>query len=263
MKIAGFWVEEEGSGEPLLLVQGLGQSSWVSRFHRAGLATRRRTIAFDNRGTGRSTKDPPYSIEQLADDAASLVGALGVSCAHVLGHSMGGYIAQMLALRHPDLVRSLVLVGTGAGAPTHERVPAATLDVWLANAHEPPETFARNTMFLSFASGWTDEHEDRYEQFLAARLEYPTPRECWRAQYDVATRFVESENAVERIAAQTLVVHGTGDRVVPFANGEALARRIPNARLEVFPGAGHYVMLEQPERFNEVVGSFLDSVEAP
>ena len=263
VEVAGgeLWYEEEGVGDPLLLIQGLGQSSWVSRFHRAGLVERWRTIVFDNRGTGRSSKPPgPYSIEQHADDAVAILDALGMDQAHVLGHSMGGYIAQALALRHPERVRSLVLVGTSAGAPTHAPVPRETLDAWLANADRPPEAFARATAFLSFAPGWTDEHPDEYEAFLTARLEHPTPPECFRAQLDATTVWLEAGAPVEKIMAPTLVVHGDADRVVPIANGRGVAARIPRARLAVVPGAGHYVMLEDPDGFNALVARFLEDV---
>jgi pimeloyl-ACP methyl ester carboxylesterase len=252
------YVEEQGVGPALLLIQGLGNSSWTARHMAAGLGARR-VIWFDNRGTGRSPKEPPpESIEQLAHDAAAVLDARSVDRADILGHSMGGYIAQTLALRRPDLVRSLVLVATGPGAPTHEPVPPSTLDVWLANAHLPPEQYARNTMHLSFAAGWKEAHEDEYERLVHERVEYPTPPACWRAQFDAATRFVETGLPVEEIDVPVLVVHGEADRVVPISNGRALAERISNAKLAVFEGAGHYPYLEQPERFASVVREFLE-----
>jgi len=261
----GLYVEEHGggAGAPLLVIQGLGYATWASRYQTPALSRGRRVIAFDNRGAGRSLKPPgPYSIELLAEDAASVLDERGVISAHVLGHSMGGYIALALALRRPELVRSLVLVSTGAGAPAHEPVPEETMAQWLANAHLPPHEFARRTMHLSFRPGWTEEHAGLYEELLAARLEHPTPPQCWRAQFDAASRFVERGAPVERIASPALVVHGDADRVVPVSNGRALAERLPRAELVVFPGAGHLPTLEEPERFNAVVAAFLDRAEA-
>ncbi len=256
------YVEERGEGPALLLVQGLGNSSWPARFLFGALARRRRVIAFDNRGTGSSFKEPPpETIDDLAEDAAGLVEVLGLDSAHVLGHSMGGYIAQTLALRRPELVRSLILVGTGPGEPTHEPVPAETLHAWLANAHLPPEAYARATMHLSFAPGWNEAHAEEFERLLAARVERPTPRESWRAQFEACTRFVGDGVPVEEIHAPTLVVHGDADRVVPIANGRALAGRIPGAELAVLAGCGHYPQFEAQERFVSLVDEFLAPVE--
>ncbi len=170
---------------------------------------------------------------------------------------MGGYIAQTLALRHPDLVDKLVLVCTGTGGPDYLPTPRETIETWEAYADKPPPEFARATMPLSFAPGWTDEHPDEFEHLLADQLEFPTPPECWRAQYDACWRFVEQVSPVEAIAAPTLVVHGDADRIVPYANGVELARRIPDAELVRFPGGGHLLFLEEADRFNSVVASFL------
>ncbi|MFN2467980.1 MAG: alpha/beta fold hydrolase [Gaiellaceae bacterium] len=256
-------VEERGSGDPLLLIQGLGYAVWAWRFSLDVFAERWRVVALDNRGAGRSFKPSgEYSIEQLADDAAAVLAALGIDRAHVLGHSMGGYVAQTLALRRPDRVDSLVLCGTGAGSPTHEPIPPSTVRAWAAVAGLPPEEFARQTMHLSFSRGWAAANGTLYEDLLAARLEFPTPPECWRAQFDACVRFVEAGAPVERIEARTLVLHGDLDEVVPVSNGRALARRIPDAELVEFPGAGHNLPLEEPERFNAVVADFLGRAEA-
>jgi pimeloyl-ACP methyl ester carboxylesterase len=249
------YVEEHGHGHPLLLLTGLGYAIWSWQRQLPAWSQRFRCIAVDNRGTGRSPKPPgPYSIEQLADDAAeSLEGRR----AHVAGFSMGGYIAQTLALRHPQLVERLVLVCTATGGESHVPLPDTTQAAWEANAGRPPHEFARATMPLSFAPGWTEEHPQEFEQLLADRLEHPTPPECWQAQYDAGWRFVERVTPVEEIAAPTLVVHGDADRIVPYENGAELARRIPGARFEPFPAAGHLLFIEDAPRFNAMVASFL------
>src|SRR3712207_5936275 len=112
----------------------------------------------------------------MADDAAAVLGGRR---ADVLGVSMGGYIAQTLALRRSELVRSLVLVSTAGGGRENVPVPESTLEQWLAAAPLAPEEYARRTMHLSFAPGWVKEHPEEYEQLLAARLEYPTPPQAW------------------------------------------------------------------------------------
>jgi 3-oxoadipate enol-lactonase len=249
------YVEEHGEGHPLLLLTGLGFAIWSWQRQLPAWSRRFRCIAVENRGTGRSPKPPgPYTLEELADDAAE---ALAGRRAHVAGFSMGGYLAQLVALRHPQLVERLVLVCTGSGGEGRVPIPAETQAVWEANAGRTPQEFARATMPLSFAPGWTDAHPDEFERLLADRLEHPTPPECWRAQYDACLRFVEQVTPVEEIAAPTLVVHGDADRIVPYENGVALARRIPDASFEPFPGAGHLLFLEEAPRFNAVVASFL------
>lgn len=252
------YAEEHGAGEPLVLVTGLGYAVWCWQPQLAAFAERRRVIALDNRGTGRSPKPPgPYSIAGMAEDVVAVMDRFGIESAAVLGHSMGGYVAQELALRHPSRVRSLVLVGTGPGGPRNLPVPEETLDIWLANAHLPPEEYVRATMWLSFAAGWIDEHASDYEGFMRARLEYPTPPEAWRAQFEAANMWIESARPIERIEAPTLVVHGDADRVVPVDNGREIARRIPGAILRVMPGRGHVFNLEAPDVFNEIVLEFL------
>ncbi len=137
---------------------------------------------------------------------------------------MGGYIAQTLAVRQPQLVDRLVLVCTGSGGPDFEPSPEETTTVWLANAGRTPPEFARATMPLSFRPGWTDEHPDEFEQLLADRLEHPTPPESWRAQYEACLDWTARPTPVEQIESPTLVVHGNADRIVPYANGVELAR---------------------------------------
>lgn len=249
------YVEEHGDGHPLLLITGLGYAIWSWQRQLPDWSQRFCCIAIENRGTGRSPKPPgPYTIEELADDAAeSLEGRR----AHVAGFSMGGYIAQTLALRHPELVDRLVLVCTATGGPGVVPTPNETAAAWKANAGRTPPEFARATMPLSFRPGWADEHPDEFEALLADRLEYPTPPECWRAQYDACLDWTKRTTPVEEIEAPTLVVHGDADRVVPYENGVELARRVTDARFETFPGAGHLLFIEDAPRFNVMVTSFL------
>ncbi len=170
---------------------------------------------------------------------------------------MGGYIAQALAVRHPELVDRLVLVCTATGGPELAPTPAETVAAWEANAGRSPEEFARATMPLSFRPGWTDEHPEELEALLADRLEYPTPPECWSAQYGACLDWTARVTPLEQIEARTLVVHGDADRILPYENGVEVSRRIAGARLERFGGGGHLLFLESPERFNPLVAEFL------
>jgi len=255
-------VEEAGVGAPVLLLPGLGYAAWCWREAMGGLALHRRAIALDNRGTGRSDKPPgPYSIGQLADDAAGVLDALGVPAAHVVGHSMGGYVALTLARRHPAKTLSLVLVATSAGGPQALPVPPQTLASWQSAAHLPPHEYARRTMPLSYAPGWVETHSDSFEGHLGARLKYPTPPQAWAAQFAACQAYLDEGIPPAGIHAPTLVVHGTADRVVPFENGRRLAAALPRARLVTFEGGGHLCFLEKPAEFSRLLADELTTFE--
>jgi pimeloyl-ACP methyl ester carboxylesterase len=255
-------VEEHGDGFPLLLIQGLGWAKWASGRQWADFARRRRVLAFDNRGTGLSAKPPgPYSMELLADDAASVLDARGIEQADVYGHSMGGYIALQLSLRRPELVRSLVLVGTGPGGPDHLPPPAETLVVWKAAYELSGEEAVRMSLPMTFPPGWAEEHPSEFDRWVAARLDPPTPRERWLDQVRAVDGYKDVGVEVERIGVPALVIHGELDRVVPVSNGRLLAARLPRAELVLLPNCGHAPMLEEPGPFGELVCSFLDRVE--
>ena len=248
-------VEEHGDGDPLLLIQGLGQGLWAWRDQVSAFSRSYRTIVFDLRGTGRSPRPPgPYRIGDLARDAATV---LGDSRADVVGLSMGGYIALTLALERPELVRSLVLVSTGAGGADRTRRPLDVRDAFLDALKRPYEEYARATMPYTFAPGWAEANRDRYDEILAVRLENPATRETIDAHGAACQRFYDEGCAVESIEAPALVVHGDADRILPVENGRRLAARLPNARYVELPGAGHNLPLEDPETFNQTVLDFL------
>lgn len=252
------WKASVGAGAPVLMISGLGYSAWCWDELRDELRGHWRVLTFDNRGTGRSDKPPaPYSIPMLADDAAGVLDAFGIDRAHVIGHSMGGYIAQTLALNHPQRVRSLTLIGTSPGGAASQPVPAETQQAWTAAAQLAPQDYARRTMPLSFAPGWTDAHPREFDRYLARRLEFPTPAECWLAQYNACVEFIVEGVPVEHLRVPALVMHGDADRVVPFENGRQLAQRLPGARWLPIEGAGHLPYLEDPPGVAAAIREFL------
>jgi 3-oxoadipate enol-lactonase len=250
------YVEEHGEGEPLLLIEGLGQSMWAWREQIPIFARHYRTIAFDTRGTGLSpVPDEPYGIDELADDAAEVLDGRR---ARLVGLSMGGYVALTLALARPELVRSLVLVGTGAGGPDRVPRPQDVRDAYAAAIGLPFDEYGRRTMPLTFSPGWTERNPERFEEILAARLEHPTPDETLEAHLQACYRFYDRGCAVERVEVPALVLHGDADVIVPVENGRMLASRLPNARYVELPGRGHNVPLEDPQTFNRLVLEFLE-----
>lgn len=253
------WVEPgSGSGPPVLLIAGLGYATWCWTELRQALGGELSFNAFDNRGAGRSARPPgPYSIAQLADDAAAVLDGLGLTQVAVLGHSMGGYIALTLALRHPRRVRALVLVGTSPGGPQTAPVPEATLRVWKLAGTMTPQEYARRSMPKSFAPGWTDAHPAEFERLLARRLQFPTPAQSWLAQYQACADYVAQGVPVEQVAVPALVIHGEQDEVVVHANGKLLASRLPRARFVSLPRTGHLPFLEDPPGFAELARDHL------
>jgi pimeloyl-ACP methyl ester carboxylesterase len=249
------YVEEQGDGDPLLLIEGLGQAMWAWREQIPVFARHFRTIAYDTRGTGRSPAlDEPYEIDDFAADAATILAGRR---AHIVALSMGGYVALKLALAHPELVRSLVLAGTGAGGP--DRVPRQQYvrDAFAAALGLPPEEYGRRTMPYTFAPGWPDRNPARFEEILAARIERPTSYETIEAHATACYAFYDEGCEVERIEAPVLVIHGDADLIVPVENGRKLAARLPNARYVELAGRGHNLPLEEPDTFNELVLEFL------
>jgi 3-oxoadipate enol-lactonase len=248
-------VEEHGDGETLLLHQGLGQGSWAWRYTAPMFAQHFRTIVFDTRGTGRShVPDEPYGIGDLADDAAEVLHG---RAAHVIGFSMGGYVALTLALAYPELVRSLVLAGTGAGGPDRVPRPAHVREAFDAAMSLPPEEQRRATLPYTFAAGWADANRERVDDIVAAAMEHPTPMRTVAAHTAACYRFYDEGIDAEQIDVPALVVHGTEDLIVPTENGRELARRLPNARYVELPGVGHNLMLQEPETFTGLVLDFL------
>ena len=253
-----FHVERAGAGPPLLLIAGLGYASWYWRELQANLARDASTLAFDNRGTGRSDKPAgPYSLAMMADDAVAVMDAAGWRDAHVLGHSMGGYISLTLAARHPERVRSLILVGTAPGGPDSQPIPAETLQAWEAARALPPQDYARRTMPHSFAPGWTDAHPQEFTRILARRLEFPTPPANWLAQYNACVDYFVEGVDVARIRKPATVIHGEQDRVVPHHNGKLIAQRLPGAKFVSLKDAGHLPPLEDPSGFAALVRAHL------
>lgn len=253
------YYEEHGIGFPLLLINGLGSDhfEWLHQF--PAFEAHFRGIVFDNRGTGLTDVPPgPYTTAQMADDAAALLRDLGVTRAHVLGVSLGGMIAQEVALRHPDLAGGLVLGCTGPGGGLSIRPsPEAMAAFALANGEDPEAELRRMLPFL-YTDAYVRDRPEEIEAFLRRRLDNPTPREGYRAQLAAAVSH-DASSRLGEIRARTLVITGDADRLVHWENSLRLAGRIPGARLVVLPGAPHRLFAETAGAFNREVLSFLQN----
>lgn len=254
-----FW-EGQGKedGEPLLMIMGLTFTHKMWGRLWPGLAERYRVILFDNRGVGRSDAPlGPYSIPQMAQDAACVLEAAGYQSAHVIGASMGGMIAQELALRYPEKVRSLMLGCTTYGGVRFRRPKLWTFRKMLNPRMTIEERILRTTEFL-YGEGtpW----ERIAEDVAIRKAEYPKPQGIVGQVASFLTW--SSWSRLDEIACPTLLVHGTNDQLVPYANSEVLARRIKDAQLIALPGAGHVFLTDEPERTLALTLEFLDALRA-
>jgi pimeloyl-ACP methyl ester carboxylesterase len=245
---------ESGHGEPLLLIMGLGADASAWDPHVAEWSKGFRCIAVDNRGAGRSPAPPgPYTTEAMADDYARLLRDRGVEGVRVVGISMGGAIAQELALRHPELVSKLVLVATWARLTPYAQEVFAHLA--RVRAAVPPGVFTQTLQLWIWSAGWYDAHLDE----LRAERE-AADGAMSQAAFEAQAAACISHDTVDRLAGirvPTLVTAGEGDIFVPTAVSRALAERIPRAELEIFRGWAHTHHWEDLDRFNALVREWL------
>jgi len=239
--------ESTGEGDPVLMIMGLGLSGGAWWRTVPVLSRSLRVITFDNRGVGRSrARLPSYTTEAMADDAASVLDAAGIERAHVYGFSLGGMVAQQLALRHPERVRSLVLGATHAGGPRAVRPGDDVIAFFRRRASMPPNEAARASVPFNYGPRCRREHPDRIAEDVRQRLAHPFPERAYGAQM-YAAALHNCYRRLGRLQAPALVVHGRHDRVVPIANAEILAERIPHAELRILEESGHLYSTEQPE----------------
>ena len=249
MKIA--W-ESQGSGAPVLLVQGLGYARWGWDPVVPRLAERFRVLTFDNRGIGESDKPAgPYTAREMAADAVQVLDEAGLERAHVVGSSLGGMIAQEVAAAAPQRIEKLVLCSTTAGGPDAVPMPSVTVRLLGEAATLAPEEALRRFVANALSSSAS---EALVDEIYARRLANPPDPAGWQAQAAAGTTFPGIAGA---ITAPTLIVHGTDDNVVDCGNAQVLAARIPGARVELIPGGGHLFFWEQPDSFVRIVSEFL------
>lgn len=243
----------QGAGAPVLLIQGLGYGRWGWQPVAELLARTFRVIAFDNRGYGASDKPAgPYTAAQMAEDAVAVLDAAGAERAHVVGASLGGAVAQELALRRPERVEKLVLVATMSGVTNMHPLPARTLRMMAEAPELDPAVALRR--FVENALDPEPEPE-LVERIVALRMQNPPDPAGWAAQAAIWSTF-DAWNDLPTITAPTLVVHGEGDVVVDARNAPLIAGRIPGARLRLVAG-GHLFFWNRPGELVGLLEEFL------
>lgn len=245
--------EERGAGFPVLLVMGLGYGRWGWEPLVDGLAERHRVVWYDNRGIGESdVPEGPYTVGQLADDAVQVLDERGIERAHVVGTSLGGMVAQELALSHPGRVEKLALLSTTAGASSGYPFPAETVRLLAEAPSLPPDVALRRFVENAVAA-----RGELVATLVARRVAHPPDPAGWQAQAAASAGF-EAWDRVGEIRKQTLVLAGDQDNVIDWRNSQLLAERIPGARLHVLPGTGHLFFWERPEETVALLNDFFD-----
>lgn len=254
------YYEIQGRGRPLVMIRGLGSNAdhWYSQI--PALAARYQAITFDNRGMGRSS-DPggPFTVRQMAGDTLGLLDALGLERPLVFGLSMGGMIAQELAINHPGRVSGLVLACTHAGGPNQVRPSAEVEALFKDMVYLATQEAKRAAAPTLFAPETLQERPHVAAGYAEVSLRHPASADILTRQW-LAVLGHDTHDRLPQIQAPTLVLTGDADVLIPPGNSEILAQRIPGAKLVVVPGGGHQILVERPEACNQEVLTFLDGL---
>lgn len=253
------YYEIQGEGHPLLLISGLNCDHailWDSV--KEQLAQDYQVITYSPRGIApTSAPDAPYSVEMMADDAAALLEAIGINSANVLGYSMGGMIAQALAIRHPDKIDNLVIAASAPRISTINRLVCESCQKILAQG--VPRQDAQAVMLPWFFSNTF------LTMLVEGKLPGPMPRlepSMPQSSHGLFHQFralamFDMRDSLSQINVPTLVIAGEKDLLMPIEDAQELVRLIPDARLVVIPHAGHLLIHEQPEAFLQMVSAFM------
>lgn len=242
----------QGSGPPLVLINGLGFGRWAWFKQLPALSRHFRTITFDIRGE----VDLKDGVSNLVDEVVALLDHLRVRKAHVLGTSLGGFVAQELALKRPDLVDRLVLICTSYGGRGPETMALQDLATMFGFGSLSPEGAARRGLEAATSESYRAQKPGEFDHILHSRLADSPPLVAYSRQAMAGARF-DFSSEVEHITSPTLVIHGAEDRYIPVANAVALAEAIPGAKLRVLDDAGHLVFIERFADVNREVVTFL------
>ncbi len=254
------YYEIHGAGQPLVLISGLGYPLWQWHKMVPFLAEHFQVITFDNRGVGQSDKPAgPYTAQMLAADTAGLLDALGIEKAIIAGHSMGGFIAQAMALDFPQKVAKLILCSTNFGGPHHVPVTAEAMKV-LTDVTSDALTRFKNGLAVSTAPDWSEKNPEMIEEWVKWRIANPIDPAPYQAQLAIGlgllTEAAAFEDKLPRLNVPTLILFGAHDKVVPPDNASLLAEKISGSKVVILPNAGHFFPIEVAEAASRTITDF-------
>lgn len=251
-----YW-EAAGEGTPLVLIEGLGYATWMWRHQIPAFSPHYQVIAFDNRGTGQSDKpESMYSVQLMADDTAGLLRELGIERAHILGVSLGGFIAQQLAVCHPELVDRLILWSTGFGGPNMVVMSAETAARVLNPAGDTFQEKMRCSLSTAVSRHTMQNRPELVAGIIQGVSANPQPPFAYRNQAIAGATF-NGEEQLPRLTGPVLVMAGSEDEVVPPINARLIGDRLPQAQVKTVNGGGHLFFMERPAEANHAVLEFL------
>ena len=252
------YYQSHGDGEPLVLIPGFASGAWSWDWQVPALAKYFRVITFDPRGISRSTDTglDSLSIELIADDIAHILDTIGVGSTHILGVSFGGFVAQEFALKYPARVRKLVLASTSFGGSNHVSPSLKVLGAFAATDGLNSPDRIRQYLSMSFSPDFVASEPDTVEEFCRLREANNVPEDVYLGQLRSAMTF-DTESCLSQISAETLVISGDVDTIVPTQNSLNLAAAISGAKLEIIGDGSHMAFVEHAAKFNEIVRIFL------
>ena len=261
LKDADIYYEVHGSGPPFLFLSETACDGEVWKIYQVPEFSPDHTVVtFDYRGMGQSSKPSTnYTMEMFADDAAAILDHLKLDQAIVCGHSMGGRVAQVLALKHPSKVKKLILASSGAGYPNQKGIP---LKLCMEMVEMGYEKYAReHTVTVGWTEDYLKNHWDKVEKFLKVRWQNIPPLECF-LRHIIARHECDTRAQLKDIRVPTLVLVGAEDHISASnlshrTSSEELAKGIPNAKLALLPGECHHFFYTEPATAHKIIRDFL------
>ena len=255
-----FYYEIVGQGRPLVMIRGVGSNTdhWYEQV--PVLSRRFQLLVFDNRGIARSS-DPggPFSIRDMADDTIALMEATGLKKAHVLGYSMGGMIAQEMALNYPQKIDGLILVATDCGISLRIKAPPEASRLFSEMVRLGTKEAKLAAERCLFAEQTFENHPQIIQRYADVSQRYPAPQELLARQWAAVTQH-DACARLQHVSSPTLAITGSEDVLIPPQNAKLLAEKIPDAQMISINGGGHLFLIEQPRQFNEAVIGFLEAL---